>query len=537
MPVSSFYLESATRSAIFDKIPPEIAQPHLATPALWETVFSEPDVDLFKSYVSELASEIGVRDYGSDANDAAQEWLLEQFEAVGDGELSISTYGTYENIWARLPGQGARTQNLLVVGAHLDSLNDPRSGVSPGANDDASGIALLLEAARILRSLNLPATIYFIAFNGHFGTPRNDAFAGGQEMAVAIDESGLTYLMGIDAIRLLYTPDHPRFNTFYSERIPYEVASANAIANMSREYGHDTIRLTDTSSVATNVMADISFFPRGLIVRQSGNDPYSNSAEDIPENYSEKYYENAMEIVGAVCSTLVYLSFMNSSLDYDEDGLLDREEIALGTFPNSDDTDGDGLADEDELRSFYTDPLSRDTDNDGLNDYQEIYEYRTDPLNPDTDHDGIDDSMELQWLLTSPLLNDTDGDGLSDFQEAEGFFIGVDFPGADSDGYMITLPNKADTDADGLDDGYELFESRTNPRDRDTDDDGATDGEEVAKGYDPLDSADTPPKTETGDDSATKGSPGYTLGIMLFVFVGLLWMRFLHSRYAANHTM
>ena len=58
------------------------------------------------------------------------------------------------------------------------------------------------------------------------------------------------------------------------------------------------------------------------------------------------------------------------------------------------DTDGDGLTDEEEV--FYgTDPANPDTDDDGLSDYNEIFVYSTDPLEEDTDDDGISDGDEV----------------------------------------------------------------------------------------------------------------------------------------------
>jgi len=56
---------------------------------------------------------------------------------------------------------------LIVLGAHYDSRNvDPLDGDvrAPGANDDASGIAMLLEAARLLSSRSWSQTIVFVAF-------------------------------------------------------------------------------------------------------------------------------------------------------------------------------------------------------------------------------------------------------------------------------------------------------------------------------------------------------------------------------------
>jgi hypothetical protein len=103
--------------------------------------------------------------------------------------------------------------------------------------------------------------------------------------------------------------------------------------------------------------------------------------------------------------------------DSDDDGLLDDDEINMyGTDPKNEDTDGDGIGDGDEV-TFGTDPLMRDTDIDGISDGDEEYVVGTDPTQNDTDFDGFGDGDELNNYSTNPLNPDTDGDGVSDGDE------------------------------------------------------------------------------------------------------------------------
>jgi Zn-dependent M28 family amino/carboxypeptidase len=64
---------------------------------------------------------------------------------------------SFRNVVGRLgPQRGA----LFIVGAHLDAVPG-----SPGADDNASGVAVLLETARLLSQVRLRSPVLFCAFN------------------------------------------------------------------------------------------------------------------------------------------------------------------------------------------------------------------------------------------------------------------------------------------------------------------------------------------------------------------------------------
>lgn len=77
---------------------------------------------------------------------------------------------TITNVYAILRGSdAARGQHMYLVTGHYDSRNsdtlDAR-GAAPGANDDASGVAVSLECARVLSQLKPVATLVFVAVAG-----------------------------------------------------------------------------------------------------------------------------------------------------------------------------------------------------------------------------------------------------------------------------------------------------------------------------------------------------------------------------------
>ena len=171
----------------------------------------------------------------------------------------------------------------------------------------------------------------------------------------------------------------------------------------------------------------------------------------------------------------------------EEEKPIEEEEIIE---EESVDSDGDGVADEDD--AFPDDPNeSADTDGDGVGDNGDAFpDDATESV--DADGDGVGANADCNDGDPAVAL-DADGDGLGDCEEQD---IGTDPENADSDGDGlddgeevadgVTDPLNADSDNDGLNDGDEQAEG-TDPNNVDSDGDGATDGQEVADGTDPLD--------------------------------------------------
>jgi hypothetical protein len=103
-----------------------------------------------QEWVEYLAGDIGIRpQLRPDILDRVADRLSEQFQDLGyDVVLQPVPYGTLAavNVIAcrRGAGAGNRSNRLLVVGAHYDTVSR-----SPGADDNGSGVAGLMELARL----------------------------------------------------------------------------------------------------------------------------------------------------------------------------------------------------------------------------------------------------------------------------------------------------------------------------------------------------------------------------------------------------
>lgn len=88
---------------------------------------------------------------------------------VGGPSERIKTETKLKNVVAVLKGTDPSDDRKILISAHLDSraaTDNDNTSFAPGANDDGSGIAAILELVRIMSVRKFPATIVFMAVSG-----------------------------------------------------------------------------------------------------------------------------------------------------------------------------------------------------------------------------------------------------------------------------------------------------------------------------------------------------------------------------------
>ncbi|HOW09066.1 MAG TPA: M20/M25/M40 family metallo-hydrolase [Bacteroidales bacterium] len=88
---------------------------------------------------------------------------------VGGRGQRINRPVALKNVVATLQGTDPGDDRKILISAHLDSrarLDNDSTSYAPGADDDASGVAAILELVRIMSAGKFPATIVFMAVSG-----------------------------------------------------------------------------------------------------------------------------------------------------------------------------------------------------------------------------------------------------------------------------------------------------------------------------------------------------------------------------------
>ncbi len=156
-----------------------------------EKMVGEVSADSLQGYIKQLVS-YGTRNTLSTTTDpkrgigAARNWILgkfNQFAAASGGRLTAkidtSTYvadgrrvdvtTVLANVVATLKGTDPNDKRIFIISGHMDNMRTSvmdRDGDAPGANDDGSGTAAVIECARIMSKQSFPATIIFVTVCG-----------------------------------------------------------------------------------------------------------------------------------------------------------------------------------------------------------------------------------------------------------------------------------------------------------------------------------------------------------------------------------
>ena len=215
------------------------------------------------------------RGYGPE-HDLARDNIVYLLESYGlDVTLEPFSYSssTYYNVVGTKLGTVYPDQ-VYIIGAHFDSVSNP------GADDNASGVALVLEAARILSQYPSDYTIRFIAFDRE-----EQGLIGSSAYVAAHSADDILGMVAADMVA--YDPDTNHCNIYgRTASNPIKTALGDAVA----EYGD------------------------GLTYTIGGDTPYSNHAP-----FESQGFQGCLLIEGEVWSNPFYHTQQDS---YEQPGNL-----------------------------------------------------------------------------------------------------------------------------------------------------------------------------------------------------------------------
>ncbi len=105
----------------------------------------------------------------SDSCRAAEQYVFNYFTSLALDSVALDSFSYGGQVWRNVVGTRlgrASPRAVVIICGHMDATSESPDSLAPGAEDNASGTMMAIEAARVLARENLDITVKFIAFIG-----------------------------------------------------------------------------------------------------------------------------------------------------------------------------------------------------------------------------------------------------------------------------------------------------------------------------------------------------------------------------------
>ncbi|KAF7535831.1 hypothetical protein G7054_g5081 [Neopestalotiopsis clavispora] len=196
------------------------------------------------------------------------------------------------SVIAAIPGNST---DVVVVSAHYDSIGSPANGRAPGADDNASGIIVILEALRVLAEAGYKGgnTLEF-----HFYSGEEGGCLGSRDIMQSYKTSGVNVLAVMNQDMTGYSPNN--VIAVYTDYV--DTSLTNFLKKLVPVYS-DLPLSTDTCGYACSDHASArdAGFPAAYVCDENMEDssPYIHSSQDTVATVSIPHvFQHAKYTVG-----------------------------------------------------------------------------------------------------------------------------------------------------------------------------------------------------------------------------------------------
>jgi Zn-dependent M28 family amino/carboxypeptidase len=264
-----------------------------------------------ETWINRLTSSFPTRHSKSRFINQVAEWLKKEFENIGHTNVYFHNYteSNYQlkNVICNKQGE---TDKVILICAHYDSRMKDREDAessAPGADDNASGMAVVLETARVLLQLNLYYTIQFVLFSGE----EQDLW-GAKEYAHYVKGNNVDIHRVINLDMVGYPPLGQQIINIERE-IGNTGTRCNRVSSNDNDSETFARSMEEMASVYTNLTAikgpiygsdycpfeNRGYVVAGLYDEGQCNNPHYHSSDDLPSDLDMGYITSVTKLIVA----------------------------------------------------------------------------------------------------------------------------------------------------------------------------------------------------------------------------------------------
>ena len=303
-----------------------------------QSILDVASIDSMLHYVNELSGEqpvdlgsgpvtITSRHTNNPGNALAQAYLQQKLVQFGYAPEIQTFSATGKNILVTKTGTEFPDE-LVIFCAHYDAMP---AGIlaAPAADDDGSGVAAVLELARLIRDIPFQYTIVFALWDEEEqGKVGSEFYAG----VMAANDAVIKGVVNMDAIA--YDGNGDTKARIHTRPIANSLALADTVFAMREDYGIDLdLLLTNPGATYSD---HASFWTEGygaiLVIEEFGADgnPYYHTPNDRVQYFDVPYYEKLAKLSMATLAALAIPTEGPQSVD----DLTSGAGLALYAYPN-----------------------------------------------------------------------------------------------------------------------------------------------------------------------------------------------------------
>lgn len=294
-----------------------------------QSVIDDVNLDSLMQYVRELTGETAVQ-IGSEqawirsrhmdytGNGWAADYIQQRLESWGYSVTLQDFSATGRNVIAAHLGTEEPGQ-ILILCAHYDCMPDEE--IAPGADDNASGVAGVLETARILANRSCHRTVLFALWD------EEEQGCRGSEMYVynlPAEEKNILYVINMDMIAWDSDDDYLALIGTGNDPSSKWIASIVHDVNLEHMIG---LELLDTSSIIYSdqiTFHDADFPAIGLHENIYGDkNEYYHNPGDVAAHFNQDYFYKICQLSAGTAATLAVL---------DPESKTDEQDAEIVTF-------------------------------------------------------------------------------------------------------------------------------------------------------------------------------------------------------------
>jgi len=265
---------------------------------------------LLEKYVYNIQS-FGPHPTGSSAIEELKTYLFNEFSSM-PVQVSYHQWNfeekNGENIIATLPGKTS-PENIIIACAHYDTIE-----VSPGADDDGSGIATVLMMTSILSQYSFNSTIKFILFSGE-----EQGLLGSNEYVRELKEQDVN-IVGVLALdKIGYAKTSKQGSIIRHHADPASSWMMDVTEKISKDYKNEInlkiLKLPFDGSSDHKAFVDQGF--SGSNLAEQTLNPYYHTSEDLLKHMNITYLKKVCKLATCTIATIAkgYSDLTNEDID------------------------------------------------------------------------------------------------------------------------------------------------------------------------------------------------------------------------------